>query len=107
MAELLRMLASLETYKGKKYNIGLFNTLDEAKLALDIFQKNIVGGVFMGDMSTYKKKISASGNKYIYAHKPHGWTVAVSFRGGRKYIGLFDTIGEALNARNAYLEKIK
>lgn len=93
---------------GIRHNIGNFNTIDEAKNAVEQFNNCIATGQRYNDMSTHHRKGSQSGEKYIYKHKPHGYTVRISIPGRQNvYLGLYNSIEEAIVVRDNYLEQQK
>ena len=66
------------------------------------FEQCMQDGQQYVDCSTHDKRLtSATGHKYIYGHKPHGYTVAVH----GCYLGLRNTIEEAQALRDQYLNQ--
>lgn len=93
---------------GIRHNIGNFNTIDEAKEAVEQFNYCVATGQRYSDMSTHHRKSSQSGEKYIYKHKPHGYTVCIITPNHQHvYLGLYNDIDEAINVRDKYLEQQK
>lgn len=87
---------------GVKHKVGNFKTIEEAATAMQNFERCMQDGQQYVDCSTHDKRLtSATGHKYIYEHKPHGYTVAVH----GCYLGLRNTIEEAQALRDQYLNQ--
>lgn len=94
------------TIDGVKYNIGMFNAIEEAEREIERFERCFSRGEKFISRSTYVKKVSSSGHKYIYNHKPSGFTVAVKKDGKNHYLGLYQNIEDALKTRDKFLGTI-
>lgn len=92
-------------YDGKRYRIGMYDTVNEAKSARMVFIK-----LFEEDPQIAIASISAptiwctSKTKIrgISNHKEGGFIVRVSRNGIRHYVGYFQTLNEAIDARREF-----
>ena len=100
----LKAWRTSRTICGKKYDIGIFNNLDEAKRELERFDYYMANNIEFIPCSTYKKRISSSGYKYVYNHNPNGYTVVVKNNGKDCYLGLYHDLEQAIKVRDNYLK---
>jgi len=90
---------------GTRYRLGRFATFEEAEMARDAFIE-----AFKQNPDDAIKTISeptvwcTSGTKIrgISAHKDGGFVVRVTVAGERKYVGYFQTLEDAIDARRQY-----
>lgn len=94
-----------KTIQGVKYNIGNYDNLEDAKYAVDKFNECMKSGDAFVRKDTHKKRVSGTGHKYVYSHKPNGYTVAVKKNGKTHYLGLFRDIDCAIKARDKFLSE--
>jgi len=93
---------------GVKYNVGNFNTIEEAESELKRLSECLnQGKEFISKSTRVNKRNSSTGHKYIYNHKPHGYTINVVLNNKRYYLGLYDDIEEAITVRDKYLKEHK
>lgn len=93
-------------YEGARYNIGWFETKDEAVVARDAFVK-----LFFTDRTAAiatlpvdkAKFTSKTGVRGVTPHRSGGFTVRVTVAGVRHYIGYFNNFEDAINARQKFL----
>lgn len=91
----------------KSHSVGTFETLEEAIKARDDFLET--------ELEPKKKRITSKDilpepdptikHKYIHPTPTHKYNVKVTYPGHDKNIGTFETLNEALAARNEYLTK--
>jgi hypothetical protein len=90
---------------GKRYRLGRFATFEEANTA----RKNFIEA-FKRNPADAEKTIFAptvwctSGTKIrgVSSHKDGGFVVRVTIAGERKYVGYFQNLEDAINARRQY-----
>ena len=95
-------------YENVRYNIGRYDTKDEAKRARDEFVD-----LFFRDRDAATESISGerlwctstSGVRGVTPHVDGGYIVRCTVKGVRHYVGYFQTIEEAVDARTQFLAR--
>ena len=96
------------TYEGERYEIGRFDTFDEALDARDsfvaLFKRDRDRAVELAKREKVSLK-SSTGVRGITPHSDGGFIVRVTRGGVRHYLGYFKNIEDAKNARRDFLAK--
>lgn len=95
-------------YEQVRYNIGWFETKDEAALARDTFIEAFFIDKNKAIESLPKDKArftSSTGIRGVTPHQDGGFTARATVNTERFYLGYFKTIEEAANARQDFLRK--
>ena len=96
-------------YEGVRYNLGLFRCKDDALKARQAFVE-----LFLVDKSAALLALpteptvwstSTTGVRGVTPHKDGGFTVRVTVKGVRRYVGYYKTFEEACDARHRFAEE--
>ena len=95
-------------YERVRYNIGWFETKDEAVKAREVFESLFFsdGEAALALLPRDKARFtSTTGVRGVSPHADGGYTVRVTVDGKRIYLGYFKTLEEALHAKQEFAAK--
>ncbi len=93
-------------YEGVRYNIAWCATKDEAERRRKVFEELFFTdrGAALASMDKDKARhTSSTGVRGVTPHIDGGFTVRLTHKGVRQYLGYFKTFEEALNARQEFI----